>query len=59
MYIIRTIWEGVLLHQTATYSEAIAYECFGELVDQYAKDPGVSIQLIDDQQNVLTDYYIV
>ena len=59
MYTVRAIWEGGLLHQTTAYSETIAYERFQGVVDQHAYNSGVTIQLIDDQNNVLAEYYIV
>jgi len=59
MYTIRAIWEGELLHQVTAFSETIAYERFQGVVDQHTYNSGVSIQLIDDQNNVLTEYYIV
>lgn len=54
-YVIRAIWEGNLLEEwTAKYEEA-AHLMFNDMVNIQSNNPGVTVQLIDDQDNVLAE----
>lgn len=58
MYTIRAIWEGELLGSQTMFSETLAYKTFDNMIVANADNSGVSIQLFDDQNNVLSEYYI-